>query len=723
MTSLQGSLPRSGSSLWRKDRGRLTTDDDAPGTPVIKHVVIREVWQKKLPSPHALYKIDVMTKSNHWSVLRRYREFRQLHKKLMSQYGIPKDMIPPKKLTANMLLSHLEKRKDALEHYLQRLVNSSTYVSSSPEIMEFLEVRTHDVMSVTTSLSKEFCEIGEEILARNAEFTLTPTQMYCITRQLQLPEPCQTVREASDGDLGNLYGFLYQLKKLCISNLVNKVGPKQELAGHLEFDISLFKALRELRIEGCPVSLIRGLSALHSQFSHLTANYCIKMMKELLVDCVEENRAVPKARVHVEPWRSQTTAKLLRNRTVIQPWLQLTHLTLRHNKLAMFDNSLKLLPVLIHLDMSYNEFVHFDLQQLVCPSLTHLNLSHNEIHFVTGTPRKITNLKSLDLSFNKLEILYALDCFNGLIELDVSCNQVRRIEELGKLSGIPQLKYLSIAGNPFTRARAYRVVAFSYFKGRDVILDKTQMTNSERVKLWSQPSKRRSHSSPGDVCVNDDDEFQSFSPTRSHSFDLFVLPENDNDSGIEGAPSLYDDSVQMNADDSGDSPVLEFTWSYFERQPSPEEPLPATGIISGEAEEVGVECPSQTSAVGTEMAAEAGDGDGEFPEILIHTTGRSVEGLGRSTARLESGAAGVSSPTDEASNVKGQEYWTEESSGHQTTPDSSGVGCADTSELLQALDRFALGGRTVNEVESVSSSNSSFSWTLGKTVLNSKYNL
>lgn len=263
MTSLQGSLPRSGSTLWRKDRGRLTTDDDV-GAPVIKHVVIREVWQKKLPSPHALYKIDVMTKSNHWSVLRRYREFRQLHKKLMSQYGIPKDMIPPKKYTSKMLLSHLEKRKEALEHYLQRLVNSSTYVSSSPEIMEFLEVRSHDVMSVTKALAKELYEVGEDILARGSEFTLTPTQLYCLTRQLQLPEPSQTPGEPGNTDLGNLYDFLYQLKKLCVSNLINKVGPKQELAGHLEFDISLFKVLRELRIEGCPVALSKA----YRQFNH-----------------------------------------------------------------------------------------------------------------------------------------------------------------------------------------------------------------------------------------------------------------------------------------------------------------------------------------------------------------------------------------------------------------------------------------------------------------------
>lgn len=408
MTSLQGSLPRSGSALWRKDRGRLSSENDC-FSPVIKHVVIREVWQKTHPSPHALYKVDVMTKSNHWSVLRRYREFRELHKMLINQYGIPKDMLPPKKYTSKMLLSHLEKRKEALEHYLQRLVNSSTYVSSSPEIMEFLEVRSHDVMSVTKSLAKELFGVGESVLAKGEEFTLTPTQLYCITRQLQLPEPSETTNEPGSVDLGHLYGFVYQLQKLCVSNLINKVGPGQKLAGHLEFDVSLFKALKQLRIEGCPIPLLKSLSAVQCRLSHLTANYCIKTMKELLVDCVVERRAVPQAKQHVESWRGHATARLMQDRTVVQPWLQLTHLTLRHNKLAMFDTSLKLMPVLIHLDLSHNEFVHFDLQQLSCPSLTHLNLSHNDIHFVTGTPRTMSHLKSLDLSHNNLEMLTALD--------------------------------------------------------------------------------------------------------------------------------------------------------------------------------------------------------------------------------------------------------------------------------------------------------------------------
>ena len=42
---------------------------------------------------------------------------------LVKQYNIPNDMLPTKKLFSNMSLVHLEKRRNALEHYLQRLIN------------------------------------------------------------------------------------------------------------------------------------------------------------------------------------------------------------------------------------------------------------------------------------------------------------------------------------------------------------------------------------------------------------------------------------------------------------------------------------------------------------------------------------------------------------------------------------------------------------------------
>lgn len=564
MTSLKGFLPPAGSALWRKDRGRLSSESEGSLSPSIKHVVIREVWQRTNPSPHALYKIDVMTKSNHWFIFRRYREFYELHKNLVALYGIPKDMLPPKKLTSNMALCHLEKRKAALEHYLQRLANSSTYVSTSPEILEFLEVQRHDVMAVTKSLARDLFQKGREVLAKGESFTFSPTQLYCVTRQLQLPEPGSPMDQTDAADLGNLYDFVYQLQSLCVSSIVNKSTTSQELSSHLEFDISLFKSLSCLIIDGCPLTLINNLSKVQSQITSLTARYCLTNMKELLVDCAAEKRSAPKVKGPVESWRGATTAKLMQNRVVVQPWHQLTHLILTHNKLVAFDTSLKLLPVLQNLDLSYNEFVHLDLQQLCCPSLMYLNLSHNNIHFITGMPGGLAHLKSLVVSHNNLETVSGLDSLTGLIELNIEYNQIYTIHEVSKLCLNSHLKYLCIAGNPFARAKPYRMIVLSFFKGKELILDKKPITKKERMKLRSHPTKLRASTSPDQMLDDEPASEDGLASRRYHSLNLFGPSESDDDSGIEGAPILASNSVIIDPEESEIlDKELPFNWLYY----------------------------------------------------------------------------------------------------------------------------------------------------------------
>lgn len=561
MASLKGFLPPPGSTLWRKDRGRISSESESTSLPTIKHVVIREVWQKENPSPHAVYKIDVMTKSNHWFVFRRYREFDELHKKLVNLYGIPKDMLPPKKFTSNMALSHLEKRKASLEHYLQRLVNSSTYVSSSPELLQFLEVQRHDVMSVTQALAKDLFHKGQDVLAKGESFTLTPTQLYCITRQLQLPEPASPVDDEESANLGNLYDFIYQLQSLCVSNMRIKATAPQEISSHLEFDVSLFKSLKCLIIDACPLGLINNLSKVQPQINNLTTRYCLTSMKELLIDCAAEKRGAPKVKAPVESWRGLTTARLVQNRVVVQPWCQLTHLVLTHNKLAAFDTSLKLLPILQNLDLSYNEFFHLDLQQLCCPSLEYLNLSHNNIHFVTGMPGGLGHLKALVLSHNNLETVTGLDCLTGLIELNITNNQIHTISEISKLRSFSHLKYLSIFGNPFARVKPYRVSVLSLFNGRNLVLDKMPMSSKDRVKVKSYQCKIQASISHDNV-FDGDIENNDMLPAKSHSFNLFGPSESDEDSGIEGASSLRSMVIEPNESEMSDKALL-FNWCYY----------------------------------------------------------------------------------------------------------------------------------------------------------------
>lgn len=58
MASLRSYLPPAGSTVWRNERlTRTSSSSDAESglsTTRIKHIVIREVWKRELPSPHAV---------------------------------------------------------------------------------------------------------------------------------------------------------------------------------------------------------------------------------------------------------------------------------------------------------------------------------------------------------------------------------------------------------------------------------------------------------------------------------------------------------------------------------------------------------------------------------------------------------------------------------------------------------------------------------------------
>lgn len=121
----------------------------------MKHVVIREASVCSDPSVHVVYKIDVLTKDNHWMLSRRYSQFHSLHQKLVKHYGVPRDLLPPKRLSGNLSQQLMDQRKQLLERYLQKLINSNLDVSQSAELMDFLSVPDHDIIDVTTELTRQ----------------------------------------------------------------------------------------------------------------------------------------------------------------------------------------------------------------------------------------------------------------------------------------------------------------------------------------------------------------------------------------------------------------------------------------------------------------------------------------------------------------------------------------------------------------------------------------
>lgn len=147
-----------------------------------------------------------------------------------------------------------------------------------------------------------------------------------------------------------------------------------------QVDIRKFKNLKILEIRRVPVKQILGLQSLRMQLQYLICIRSVDGLKELFVDCGGD-----KSERYI--------------------WNELKEAVLSNNNLKTIDNSFEYVPWLQTLDLSHNSLVN--VQALDC----------------------LTNLKYLNLNFNKLE---AVPLFNKEIsrKLQVLLLKNNYIEDL-----------------------------------------------------------------------------------------------------------------------------------------------------------------------------------------------------------------------------------------------------------------------------------------------------
>lgn len=69
-----------------------------------------------------LYVITISVGTVKWTVKQRYNAFAELHDKLVSNHGLARDLLPPKKIIGNKDPAFIEKRRIDLQLYLQARV-------------------------------------------------------------------------------------------------------------------------------------------------------------------------------------------------------------------------------------------------------------------------------------------------------------------------------------------------------------------------------------------------------------------------------------------------------------------------------------------------------------------------------------------------------------------------------------------------------------------------
>ncbi|KAI9847872.1 MAG: hypothetical protein M1838_000706 [Thelocarpon superellum] len=191
--------------------------------------------------------------------------------------------------------------------------------------------------------------------------------------------------------------------------------------------------------------------------------------------------------------RSGSSSNLLGSMPLpVSKWRFLRHLSLAENGLTTLSAA-SLAPVaenLTSLDLSSNLFAQLPDCLATLTSLRALNMSNcmiDSLHSLARNP--LPAITALNLRANRLVSIAGIERLLSLERLDLRDNKVTDPTELGRLTGIPDMREIWIASNPFTRTHGgYRVTIFNLFRTApghmvDIIIDSTHPGYSERRQL------------------------------------------------------------------------------------------------------------------------------------------------------------------------------------------------------------------------------------------------
>ncbi|KMP05071.1 leucine Rich Repeat domain containing protein [Coccidioides immitis RMSCC 2394] len=173
-------------------------------------------------------------------------------------------------------------------------------------------------------------------------------------------------------------------------------------------------------------------------------------------------------------------------------WRFLRHLGLPDNSMTSIT-AISLAPVantLHSLDLSWNLFTEVPDSLSTLVALRSLNLSHcmiGSLHSLSRNP--LPAITALNLRANRLRSIAGVERLLSLERLDLRENNIPDPTEMARLTSIPYLREIWVAGNPFTKSHSdYRVTIFNLFRrtpgfSEDILIDGSGPTYSERKKL------------------------------------------------------------------------------------------------------------------------------------------------------------------------------------------------------------------------------------------------
>ena len=144
--------------------------------------------------------------------------------------------------------------------------------------------------------------------------------------------------------------------------------------------------------------------------------------------------------------------------------------------LAAIPRSLQKFPNLYKLQLQTNKIRKLRILD-ECTNLQILNLSDNQLNSAGLTLlSKITGLKSIDFSYNKIDSLEHFANLREIESLNLSYNELKEIPPLPNLS---RLKYLDLTGNPISKLENLQFMESLL----SIKLDVSRFSNDEKEVL------------------------------------------------------------------------------------------------------------------------------------------------------------------------------------------------------------------------------------------------
>uniref|UniRef100_A0AAG5DIF2 PX domain-containing protein n=1 Tax=Anopheles atroparvus TaxID=41427 RepID=A0AAG5DIF2_ANOAO len=451
------------------------------------------------------YEILVKCGQVMWTVNHRYRDFADLHDRLVADRGVSKDKLPPKKVIGNKSPTFLKKRQEALEQYLKEML-IFLKVTMPREFVEFLDFHRYDIIFMVQHLACSLFLRGDAFLAKSKKYGFSVLELHAISERMKIPCP-PTEAANSSYNFSHILDFCAQLETIIVLPTKNSlptilydddtdkyiphalhkpVGSSNLIPVQLRYELSVFKTLRNLIIYGVPTKNIQNVGALRETLSRIEVYK--SETKQICQIALCDN-------VHKDADEEELDK--------LKQWRNLRHAVFKENQLTDIDRTIRLFPALKDLVLDKNK-----LESIA--HLSHLNnlqvlsLRCNRIVQCPNWHIQLGNLVTLNLAQNRIRLLEGLARLYSLVNLDLSCNAIDDINEIDHIGNLPLLENLRLLGNPVAGGVDYRARVLSRFGERlqEIYLDNEKGNQTEydmalvlsALRISAQKSQRKLHS-------------------------------------------------------------------------------------------------------------------------------------------------------------------------------------------------------------------------------------